>query len=89
MKLTKADRKFTVTFKLPRVPVASLSNVQKANLAYDAFGQLADWLADHGIDPDLVATAASDLAHQLTTLDGTPRRVVRLEGRATRLKGEG
>ena len=71
---------FHLTLKAtaPRNQIAALPAEDQANLAYDAFGAIADRLTECGIDPDLVATAASDLGHKLSRLDGSPLRVVRL-----------
>jgi hypothetical protein len=63
-----------------RDQIAALAAEQQAELAYDVLGGVADKLTESGIDPDLVATAAWDLGHQLYRLDGSPVRVVRLPG---------
>jgi hypothetical protein len=74
----KPGLRLTIKATAPRNQIAALPAKDQANLAYDAFGAIADKLTDCGIDPDLVATAASDLGHKLSRLDGSPRRVVRL-----------
>jgi hypothetical protein len=70
---------FHLTLKAPapRNKIAALPAEDQANLAYDAFGAIADRLMECGIDPDLAATAALDLGNKLSQLDGSPPRVVR------------
>jgi hypothetical protein len=67
----------TLKATAPRHQIAALSAEAQANLAYDVFGAVADKLTECGIDPDLVAATAQDLAHKLSQLDGSPPRVVR------------
>jgi hypothetical protein len=61
--------------------IAALSIETKANLAYDVLSGIATQLEDVGIDPDLVASAAWDLGHELIRRDGSPPRVFRLNSK--------
>jgi hypothetical protein len=76
----------TLTASRPRDQVAALPIEQQAKLAHIVFGAVADRLTDCGIAPDLVATAATDLGHELLRLDGSPPRVFALDPRDLKRK---
>jgi hypothetical protein len=61
-----------------RERIAALPAEDQAQLAYDTFGAMADRLTDFGFAPDLIATAVSDLGHELSRLDGSPARVFKI-----------
>jgi hypothetical protein len=84
-KQRKLGFRLTLKATASRNQIEALPAKDQADLAYDVFGAVADQLTDYGIDPGLIAHAASDLGFELKRLDGSPRRFVRLPGS---LKGD-